>query len=149
MMERIMKKFLLIAISATLLSVGVGFSAAAQVATLRGDNPLDAEAKPFDREKQQTVDGKFDRSWKQQPPTIPHKIDKDQITLQVNTCLRCHSAANYKKEKATKVGDSHFITANRRKQDTIDMRRYFCAQCHAPQKTVKPLIENTFRTVKQ
>ncbi len=144
-----MKTYLLVALSVILMTVGVGYIARAEVVTLRGDNPLDAAAKEFDRRKQITKDGNFERSWKQQPPTIPHKIEKDEITLQVNTCLRCHSADNYKKEKAPKVGDSHFVAADGSKSDKMDMRRYFCNQCHAPQLNVTPLIENTFRTVKQ
>lgn len=149
MMEEVMKKFILIVFAASLMGAGAGVIASAQVATLRGDNPLDAAAKQFDRRKQETIDGNFERSWKQQPPTIPHKIDKDEITLQVNTCLRCHDAANYKKEKAPKVGDSHFIAADGTKSDKLDMRRYSCDQCHAPQLKVEPLIENIFKTVKQ
>lgn len=144
-----MKKFLLIALSVFILNIGTGYDAQAQVATLRGDNPLDAAAKLFDRRKQMTQDGNFDRSWKQQPPSVPHKVDKDQITLQVNTCMRCHDAANYKKEKAPKIGDSHFVAADGTKSDKMDMRRYFCNQCHTPQLDVKPLVENTFETVKQ
>ncbi len=149
MMEEVMKKFLLIALTATLMGVGVGYVARAEVATLRGNNPLDASAKQFDRRKQTTVEGKIERSWKQQPPSIPHKIEKDEITLQVNTCLRCHDAANFKKEKAPKVGDSHFVAADGTKSDQMDLRRYFCTQCHTPQLDVDPLVENTFETVKQ
>jgi cytochrome c-type protein NapB len=117
--------------------------------TLRGENPLDANAEPFERRKQETMDGGFEKSWKQQPPSIPHKIDKDEITLQVNTCLRCHDTANFEKEKAPKVGDSHFITAEGATSDKLDSRRYFCNQCHATQLKVEPLIENIFETVKQ
>ena len=84
------------------MGVGVGYIARAEVATLRGENPLDAVAKQFDRRKQTTQDGNFERSWKQQPPSIPHKIDNYGITLHVNTCLGCHGAANYKKVKAPK-----------------------------------------------
>ena len=146
-----MKKFLLIALSVSFLGLGVGIGANAwaEVLTLRGANPLDAAAKPFDRRKQTVIDGKFERSWKLQPPSIPHSIEKDEVTLQVNTCLRCHSAENYKKEKATKVGDSHFINAEGIKSEKLDLRRYNCNLCHTPQLSVDPLIENTFETVKQ
>lgn len=144
-----MKKFLLIALSVSFLSIGVGAYAWAEVVTLRGNNPLDEIAKQFDRRKQDVIEGKFQRSWKLQPPTIPHKIEKDQITLEVNTCLRCHGAENFKKEKATKVGDSHFIDAAGIKSDKFDTRRYFCNQCHTPQLKVDPLVGNSFETVKQ
>ncbi|VAW17768.1 hypothetical protein MNBD_ALPHA09-329 [hydrothermal vent metagenome] len=143
-----MKKFLLIVLSVSLLGIGVGAVAWAEVLTLRGANPLDANAEQFDRRKQTIIEGKFERSWKLQPPSIPHKVEKDEINLQVNTCLRCHSAENYKKEKATKVGDSHFINAKGVKTEKIDPRRYNCDQCHTPLLNVKPLIENTFQTVK-
>jgi cytochrome c-type protein NapB len=149
MMEEVMKKFLLIALSIAILGLGGGVSVQAEVATLRGENPLDAAAQDFDRRKQATADGKFQRSWKQQPPSIPHKIDKDEITMQVNTCLRCHGPANFEKEKAPKVGDTHFVKADGSKAEEMDMRRYFCNQCHTPQLDVGPLIENTFETVKQ
>ncbi len=144
-----MKKVLITAMSAAFITAGAGVIAQADVASLRGDNPLDAAAKQFDRRKPTTADGGSKKSWKQQPPTIPHKIEKDEITLQVNTCLRCHDAANYKKEDAPKVGDSHFMMTGGTATDKLDMRRYFCNQCHAPQLNVDPLIENTFQTVKQ
>ena len=144
-----MKKILVMAVAATLISAGAGLVAQAEVISLRGENPLDANAEQFDRRKQSTTDGGFEKSWKQQPPAIPHKIDKDQITLQVNTCLRCHGADTFEKEKAPKVGDSHFVAADGTTTDTLDMRRYFCSQCHTPQLNVAPLIENTFETVKQ
>jgi cytochrome c-type protein NapB len=149
MMEEIMKKTLLVALSAAVMAAGAGYIANAEVVTLRGANPLDAAAKSFDRRKQFTKDGNIERSWKQAPPSVPHKVDKDEITLQVNTCLRCHDEANYKKEKAPKVGDTHFIAADGTKLQTMDMRRYFCDQCHTPQLDVTPLIENTFQTIKQ
>jgi cytochrome c-type protein NapB len=149
MMEEIMRKILAIILSTAFLGTGLGFVAQAQVVTLRGENALDAAAEKFGRRRQTTVDGSFDRSWKQQPPSIPHKVNKDEITLQVNTCLRCHSAENFKKEKAPKIGDTHFIAADGSKSDKMDMRRYFCNQCHTPQLDVDPLVENTFKTVKQ
>lgn len=146
-----MNKFRMIALSVVLIGsgAGVGVIAQAEVVTLRGSNPLDASAKQFDRRKQSTVDGKIDRSWKQQPPSIPHKIEKDEITLQVNTCLRCHDTANFKKEKAPKIGDSHFVAADGTVSKKMDLRRYFCNQCHTPLLDVAPLVDNTFKTIKQ
>ena len=117
---------------------------ASAVSSLRGDNPLDAKAKMESKKRIVTKEGGFKRSWKLQPPVIPHKINKERITLEGNSCLRCHSLENYKKEKAPKIGDSHFIDASGKKLDKITMRRYFCVQCHAPQHNAKPLVENTF-----
>ena len=120
-------------------------SASADVASLRGAQALDADAVTFDRRKQVTKEGGFARAWKLQPPAIPHKIDKDRVTLQENSCMKCHSEANYKKEKAPRIGDSHFIAADGSKLQDLNMRRYFCNQCHVPQVNVEPLIENTFK----
>ena len=144
-----MKKLVLMALVASLLGAGGSLVANAEVTSLRGDNPIDALAKHFDRRKQSTTDGGIQKSWKQQPPAIPHKIDKDQITLQVNTCLKCHGAATHEKENAPKAADSHYISADGTKLDKIDGRRHFCTQCHTPLQNVEPLIDNIFETVKQ
>ena len=144
-----MKKLVLMAVAASLLSVGGSHVTNADVASLRGEHPIDALAKHFDRRKQTTKDGGIEKSWKQQPPAIPHKIDKDQITLQVNTCLKCHSTATHEKENAPNAAESHYISADGTKLDKIDGRRHFCTQCHTPLQNVKPLIDNTFETVKQ
>ncbi len=144
-----MKKILIVAISALCIGSGASIIALADVASLRGENPLDSAAVQFDRRKPVTTDGGFERSWKQQPPQIPHKIDKDEITLQVNTCLKCHDATTHKEEKAPMVADSHLMVVDGTATDKLDMRRYFCTQCHGSQLNVEPLIENTFETVKQ
>ncbi len=144
-----MKKILMTALSMAFLSASAGIAAKAEMISLRGDHPLDAVAEEFDRRKQETMEGGFAKSWKQQPPSIPHKIDKDEITLQVNTCLRCHDAAHYKEEKAPKMGDSHFLVSDGAITDDLDMRRYSCNQCHSPQLNVDELVENTFETVEQ
>lgn len=130
------------------LALGVSVSAKADIVSLRGDNPLDAKEQLFDNKKQQKQKGGFERSYKLQPPMIPHSIDKDQITLQTNTCMKCHSEKNYKKEKAPKAGDSHYVTRDGKTLDTVSSRRYFCTQCHAPQLDTTPLVENSFSGAK-
>ncbi len=116
----------------------------AGISSLRGDNALNAEAKAFEKARQKKVEGGFERNWDLQPPSIPHDISKDRISLQENTCLKCHSKANYEKEKAPEVGDSHFLDRNGKKLEKISSRRWFCVQCHTPQADLKPLVENTF-----
>ena len=135
------------ALVAALLSAAIGFSfaASAEVRSLRGDKEIAAESAKPARFKQETVSGGFKRNWKLQPPTIPHKIDNDRISLKENTCLNCHSEANYKKEKAPRVGDSHFVDASGKVLKDINMRRFFCVQCHVPQADASPLVENTFK----
>lgn len=114
------------------------------VLSLRGDNDLAALAETFNKQDVVSRKGGFKRSWKLQPPLISHTIEKDVVDLDGNSCMRCHSAENYKKEDAVKIGDSHFIAADGTKGQTLNGRRYFCSQCHAIQVDAKPLVDNTF-----
>jgi cytochrome c-type protein NapB len=122
-------------------------SAAMAVQSLRGDHPLDADANKVVKHKINTQEGGFERNFKLQPPMVPHKVDKYRITLKGNGCLKCHSEKAYKKEKAPKVGDSHYIDRDGNTLKTISSRRYFCSQCHAPQVKDDPLVENTFEGI--
>ena len=126
------------------MALVMGNAAMADVTSLRGAQALDADATEINKMKQAKQKGGFERSFKQQPPMIPHSIEKDQISLKVNTCMKCHSAANYEKEKAPKIGDSHFIARDGKTLETASKRRWFCSQCHAPQVDAQPLVENTF-----
>jgi cytochrome c-type protein NapB len=131
---------LLLAGSVTaLLSMSVG-----AMESLRGDNELDKEAQMFVKRKPVTAKGGFERSFKQQPPLIPHSIEKDEITLRGNTCMRCHSKENFEREKAPKVGDSHFTDRDGKVLEKLSSRRYFCEQCHVSQVNASPLVENNF-----
>jgi cytochrome c-type protein NapB len=144
MVEINMKKMILTLVMGLAMSLAIPFGASADVASLRGDQDLQSDAKAFAKKKQKTQKGGFERSYKLQPPMIPHGIEKDKITLKTNTCMKCHSAANYKKEKAPKAGDSHYVTRDGKTLDKVSSRRYFCDQCHAPQEDAAPLVENIF-----
>ncbi len=125
--------------------VALTFSAVnAEVTSLRGANELGAAAKMFDKKRVETTTEGFKRAWKLQPPSIPHKISKEKIDLEGNTCLRCHGEEFYKKEKAPKIGDTHFIDAKGKKHPDLDMRRYFCELCHTTQVGAEPIVKNTF-----
>lgn len=130
----------------TLMFTTTAFST--EVASLRGDKAVNAEADPSTRHKQVITQGGVERSFKIQPPVIPHKIDKESINLKVNTCLKCHSEKTYKQKKAPKAGDSHYISRDGKVLETISTRRYFCNQCHAPQTDASPLVENRFEGAK-
>ena len=141
-----MKKALLITIVGAfiLLQAPLAYSENAKVASLRGSLALDKPAKPIEKKKQLKSGEGIERNWTLQPPSIPHDISKDRITLKGNTCLKCHSKANAEKEKAPPVTESHFVTRDYKVLDKLSSRRYFCNQCHTPQADVKPLVENTF-----
>jgi len=126
----------------------VMFSAAAMaVQSLRGDHALDADANKVMKHKVDTVEGGIKRNFELQPPMIPHTIDKYRISLKGNGCLKCHSEKAYKKEKATKVGDSHYIDRDGNTLKKVSSRRYFCNQCHAPQTKDAPLVENVYEGI--
>jgi len=86
------------------------------------------------------------RTFSTQPPVIPHAVEKfDEINLEGNQCLDCHSAANYKKNKAPKIGDSHFVDREGKKHADATPARYNCTACHVPQVDAPPLVENVFK----
>ncbi len=115
-----------------------------EVVSLRGGNPIDELSKRFDpRHNQKTTSG-FKRSWKLAPPMIPHSDKAFKVTLGMNVCAYCH-AKDYKWMEAPKAGDSHFIKdASGNVTTTLDSRRYFCRQCHAPQAAREPIVSNNF-----
>lgn len=143
-----MKKMILTMVMGLAMSLAIPFGATADVVSLRGANELDKGAEMFAKRKQVKKKGGFERSYKLQPPMIPHSIDKDKITLKGNTCMKCHSAANYKKEKAPKAGDSHYLSRDDKELQKVSARRYFCNQCHAAQVDAAPLVENVFAGAK-
>jgi nitrate reductase (cytochrome), electron transfer subunit len=86
------------------------------------------------------------RTFSTQPPVVPHAVEKfDEINLEGNQCLDCHSAANYKKNNAPKIGDSHFLDRDGKKHAEATNGRYNCTQCHVPQVDAPPLGESAFQ----
>ncbi|HNE43600.1 MAG TPA: nitrate reductase cytochrome c-type subunit [Rhodocyclaceae bacterium] len=89
---------------------------------------------------------KVARTFKDQPPVIPHAVENfDEISLEENQCLSCHGADVYKKKKAPKVGQSHFLDRDGKKLDEASARRHNCVQCHVPQVDAPPLVGNDFK----
>jgi len=120
----------------------------ADVTSLRGDNPL-AESSKAPAKKMWNKDGEvLPRSYVQQPPLIPHKIDAYQIDLHYNKCMSCHSWAKYREAGATKISQTHFKDRDGNAMADVAPNRYFCTQCHVPQANATPLVENTFKPVK-
>lgn len=89
---------------------------------------------------------RFERSFRAAPPMIPHKIDKYQIDLKANECLRCHDWPYNLKEKATKVSETHYYDRDGNLLGQISGTRWFCTQCHSPQLDAKPLVDNNFKS---
>jgi len=139
--ENVMKKTMI----ALLVSATAVVFAAEAVAldSLRGADIEKTSAKPVKHKLIEQKDG-FERSYKEQPPMVPHEVDKYEVNLKNNGCLKCHSEKTYEKEKAPKIGDSHYVDRNDKDLGTLSSRRYFCNQCHAPQLSGDPLVENVF-----
>lgn len=140
-----MKKAILTAVTALGIVLGATPTIAAEsISSLRGDHDLNADAQEATKKKQVSQKGGFERSYKQQPPMVPHSVEKDTINLKTNSCLKCHSKATAEKEKAPVAGESHFLSRDGKVEEKISSRRYFCNQCHAPQVDASPLVKNDF-----
>jgi len=118
---------------------------------LRLNQITEADRAPALPEYQGKTPGKQEkiaRSFEQQPPLIPHKIEGYRIDLKKNRCLECHDRPFYKEENAPKIGDSHYKDRDGKELTHISMARYNCNECHAPQTDAQPLVTNTFQPAK-
>jgi cytochrome c-type protein NapB len=134
-------------LSLSLLAIGPSLAAdvGAVVDPQRKDLALDAGSPPTERRKVEVIQGGIERSFKEQPPMIPHAVEKYEISLSLNGCLKCHSEETYQTEKAPKLGDSHYLDRDGKKLEKLSMRRYFCTQCHVVQFEGAPLVDNSFQ----
>jgi cytochrome c-type protein NapB len=115
--------------------------------SLRGDHTVDSASANAKIMRWQDDKEPIERDYIQQPPLIPHSVESYRINLKFNKCLTCHSWANYKEAKATKISQTHFEDREGQVLANVSARRYFCLQCHVPQVDAKPLIENKFEPV--
>ena len=152
--ERIMTKTFkttLAVLAAALFASTTGI-AVAQVHSLRGVQPDAVDKAPSDLQYQGKKPGQqqtIDRTFKDQPPLIPHALNNfDEITLEENQCMSCHSPEKYKEKNAIKLGDSHMslvdIPGGGMKK-VMNMSRWQCNTCHVPQVDAKPLVDNSFK----
>ncbi|MCP3867651.1 MAG: nitrate reductase cytochrome c-type subunit; periplasmic nitrate reductase electron transfer subunit [Gammaproteobacteria bacterium] len=113
--------------------------------SLRGIVDVDELSEMVPNRRSMAVDGGITVTFENQPPLIPHGIDKTRITLSENSCLSCHGKAYAKTENAIKPPKSHFRTREGEKLGQISTGRYFCTQCHVPQAYTTPLVTNDFK----
>ena len=108
-----MKRSVTIILAAALTAIS-GWSLAQQVAgvqTLRGADTAAADQAP---DAQKAYTGKkpglqkpIARTFKEQPPLVPHAVDNfDEITVEENQCMSCHSLEKFKEKNAPKSGVS-------------------------------------------
>lgn len=116
---------------------------------------------------------KIARSFKHQPPMIPHTTDGFfPIRKGRNVCISCHMPKKAKKIGAKPVHDSHFASlrpkpvlkdgkyvvpedATPKKfkkkkmeltKDDLNQSYFNCSQCHSPQAEISVQIKNLFTT---
>lgn len=119
---------------------------AENITSLRGLVGVDEESEMIPNRRAMAVDGGIEVNFEDQPPMIPHNIDKTRITLQENSCLSCHGKKNFKETNAVRPPKSHYYTRTGEKLGRISTSRYFCTQCHVPQAYTDVLVGNTFRS---
>jgi cytochrome c-type protein NapB len=116
---------------------------------LRGRTPLNEEPKAPRLANVENTDIRRGRAYTSQPPTIPHSIEKYEITRNVNFCMYCHSRVRTEEFQAPMVSATHYMDRDHDYLAEISPRRYFCTQCHVPQTDAKPPVGNEFLDVDQ
>ncbi|MBM7060690.1 nitrate reductase cytochrome c-type subunit [Pseudomonas sp. UL073] len=96
---------------------------------------------------EENKDIKRERNYPEQPPTIPHTIRGYRIDTNSNKCLSCHSRAASARTQAPMISITHYMDRDGQALAAVAPRRYFCVQCHVPQKDVKPLVGNVFEDI--
>lgn len=139
----------LLGIAGALLAFSLVSGIAAQTMTpettgLRGSAPLGEEAEAPRIPQVEETDRRRARSYPEQPPTIPHKIEGYQLDMNSNKCLSCHARARVSESGAPMISITHFMDRDGQFLATVSPRRYFCNQCHVVQTEVAAPIENTF-----
>ncbi len=136
--------------AAVLAVVGFGYAAEQHIGTgLRGPAPLDEEPKAPRMARVENFDVRRGRAYTSQPPTIPHAIEKYEITRNVNFCMYCHARVRNEQSQAPMVSATHYMDRDHNYLAEISPRRYFCTQCHVVQTDAQPLVGNDFLDVHQ
>ncbi|WP_417827175.1 nitrate reductase cytochrome c-type subunit [Thalassospira povalilytica] len=142
---KISSKWLL---SLAIISIAGMAYASEPVTTLRSTAPDQESAAPrITNFEDNSV--KRPRNYPEQPPTIPHDIEGYQIDGNANKCLSCHARSRTGESGAPMVSITHFMDRDGQFLAAVSPRRYFCTQCHVPQKNVKPLVGNEFIDIDQ
>jgi nitrate reductase (cytochrome), electron transfer subunit len=116
---------------------------------LRGPAPLDQEPKAPRMARVENFDIRRGRAYTSQPPTIPHAIEKYEITRNVNFCMYCHARVRSQDSQAPMISATHYMDRDHNYLAEISPRRYFCTQCHVVQTDAQPLVENAFMDVQE
>ena len=113
-----------------------------EVKSLRGDAALPAGSNPTVGMDWQPKDTAIARTFRHQPPMIPHDVADYSISTSQNDCLDCHGEDD---SGAPKPYKSHYRDREGKATEGVSSLWYFCTQCHAGQVDASPLVENTFQ----
>ncbi len=116
-----------------------------EVSSLRGTSAIADKSKAPKVKKWVNNDVILSRQFVQQPPIIPHKIENYKITTKANKCLGCHSWGKAAETGATKISLTHYTDRDGKELSNVSARRYFCTQCHVPQKNAKEIVGNSYK----
>ena len=127
-----------------------------------GEMPIYSDSVPGTSEK-------FDRSFENAPPLIPHSTEGlVPIKKDANMCLTCHMPALAVAMKSTALPASHFTNYRpdviekggkyqvdakegevyeKNLGDQLSHTRFNCTQCHVPQAKIDPWVQNNFEQV--
>ncbi|MCW8916375.1 MAG: nitrate reductase cytochrome c-type subunit [Magnetovibrio sp.] len=89
---------------------------------------------------------RFTRNYRQQPPLIPHRVEKYQIDVKANQCMGCHDWPQNVENNAPKISETHYLSPTGERLNKVSGSRWFCNQCHVPQVAAKALVPNTFKS---
>lgn len=134
---------LVVALTAGAVSVD-GF---AQLKSERGE--ADVQETTVPPNLPQVQDRRHGKAYRQQPPLIPHRIDRYEIDLKVNQCVRCHDWPGNVEENAPKMSETHYVNRNGVALEHVARTRWFCTQCHVPQTDAPALVGNTFTPLRR
>ena len=144
---RVARGFIAVAGAVVIALAAMSLPAEELVNGLRGPTPLKEEPAAPKIWPVENKDVKRGRAYTSQPPTIPHAIEKYEITRNVNMCMYCHARVRNNEFGAPMVSATHYMDREFDFLAEISPRRYFCTQCHVPQSEVVPPVNNTFMDV--
>lgn len=90
---------------------------------------------------------RYDRSFENSPPLIPHDITGMLPLEEDNICTGCHMPEEAIFSGATPIPSSHLIDFETGEylKGSLDRARFNCVQCHVIQTTLTPAVENIFK----
>nr|ABB79932.1 nitrate reductase [uncultured bacterium pES01019D12] len=142
------KRLIVMTLAIIMVAYGGQLLSQENVATMRGVKSIEDTSSAPESKRWEPDSSPLTRDFVQQPPLIPHSTKGYQINLKFNKCLTCHSWANHKEAGATKISLTHFKDRDGNELSNVSASRYFCTQCHVPQRDTAPLVENEFEPVK-